>query len=103
MVNLTPTMHKQQAYTPQTVQRKQTQEIHTQKKGKQDEGRTTNTHCLRVRGLPNGTNSQYTKETATEQEELKEKNVRKRETMCETTHRKAKKKNKRDPDKCNRK
>ena len=44
---------------------------HTQKKGKQDEGRTTNTHCVRVRGLPNGTNSHYTKETATEQEETK--------------------------------
>jgi hypothetical protein len=42
--------------------------------------------------------SQCTKEPATGQ---KGENVRKRETMCETTHRKAKKKNKRDPDKCN--
>jgi hypothetical protein len=54
--------------------------------------------------LPNGTYGKYTKETATGQKEAKGKNVRKRETMCETTHRKAKKKNKkRDPEKCNRK
>jgi hypothetical protein len=42
----------------------------------------------------------YTKEPATEQ---KGKNVREKETMCETTHRKAKNKNKRDLDQCNRK
>ena len=47
--------------------------------------------------------NQYTKETTTEQNEIKGENTRKRETMCETTHRKAKKKNKRDPDKCNKK
>ena len=55
-----------------------------------------------MRGEPNEKINQYTKETATEQNEIKEKNTRKRETMCETTHRKAKKKNRLGPDKCNR-
>ena len=56
-----------------------------------------------MRGEPNEKINQYTKKTTTEQNEIKGKGTRKRETMCETTHRKAKKKNKRDPDKCNRK
>ena len=64
---------------------------HTETEGKQDEGRATNTHCVRVRGSPNEKNSQHTKEPATEQ---KGGNVRKREIMCEITHRKVKKKTK---------
>jgi hypothetical protein len=58
---------------------------------------------VRVRGSPNEKINPYTKETTPEQKDTTEKKARKRETMCETTHRKAKKKNKRDPDKCNRK
>ena len=48
----------------------------------------------RRRGEPNEKINQYTKETTTEQNEIKGKSTRKREIMCETTHRKAKKKNK---------
>ena len=44
--------------------------------------------------------SRHTKESASGKKRNKE---RKRKTMCETTHQKTKKKNKRDPDQCNRK
>jgi hypothetical protein len=70
---------------------------HTGKKDKQEEERDKNTHYVRARGSPNEKNRQHTKEPATGQ---KGKNIRKRETMCETTHRKAKKKTKRDQDQC---
>jgi len=82
---------------PSTNQTQDT-DIHTtnstnkRKKGKQKEGRATNTHCVRVRGSPNEKINQHTKKTTTEQNKIKEKKTRKRETMCETTHRKAKKK-----------
>ena len=87
MANLTQTMHKQQTYIPQTEQGKQTQ-VYTRKK---------QVYTRRTRTQP------VYRGTRTGQKEAEGKNVRKRETMCETTHRKAKKKNKRDPDKCNRK
>jgi hypothetical protein len=51
-------------------------------------------------GEPNEKNNQPASETANEKNGNK---VRKRETMYETTHRKAKKKSKRDPDQRNRK
>ena len=35
-----------------------------------------NTHCVQSSVLPNGTNSKYTKETATVQKEAKGKNVK---------------------------
>ena len=65
----------------------------------------TRTACVfvRVRGSPNEKVNQCTKEITTGKNDTTEKNTRKRETMCETTHRKAKKKNKLGPGKCNRK
>jgi hypothetical protein len=54
---------------------------------------------VRVRGSPNEKKSQLTKETATGKKENK---VRKRETMCEITHRKAKKKTNETQNKCDR-
>jgi hypothetical protein len=100
-----PNTNKTQATDIHTTNsiRKADTNTNKRKKGKQKEGRATNTRCVRVRGSPNEKNNQYTKETTTEQNEIKGENTRKRETMCETTHRKSKKKNKRDPDKCNRK
>jgi hypothetical protein len=66
---------------------------HTQKEVNRKRG-------VRVRGYsPNEKQNQLTKETTTGKKGNK---VRKRETMCETTHRKAKNKNKRDLDQCNR-
>jgi hypothetical protein len=66
---------------------------HTKKKGKQEEGRA----CMFVaRRMRKRASIQRNR-----QPDKKGRNVRKRETMCETTHRKAKKKNKRDPDQCN--
>jgi hypothetical protein len=56
-----------------------------------------------MRGEPNEKINQYTKETTTGQKDTTEKNTRKRETMCETSHRKAEKKKTGDPEKCNKK
>ena len=67
---------------------------HTEKKVNRRRGE----HCARVRGSPNQKKNQLTNETANEKNRNK---VRKRKTMCETTHRKANKKLKRDPDQCN--
>ena len=100
-----PNTNKEEATDIHTTNiiRKTDTNTHTKTKGKQEERQATNTHCVRIRGSPNEKHNQNTKETATGQKEAKGKNVRKRETMCETTHRKSKKKNKRDPDKCNKK
>ena len=79
--------------------RKANTNTNKKKKGKQNEGQATITHCVRVRGSPNEKINQYTKETTTGQKDTTGKNTRKRETMCETTHRKAKKKKKCNPEK----
>jgi hypothetical protein len=58
---------------------------------------------VRVRGAPNEKINQCTKEITTGKKDTTEKKTRKRETMCETSHREAKKKKKSDPEKCNKK
>jgi hypothetical protein len=89
VTNLTPALHKKQTRKiHQTIQRKQIT-LHTRTK-----------EVNRLRGEPNEKNNQHTKEPATGQ---KGKNVRKRETMCETTYPKGQKEKQTRPDKCNRK